>query len=229
MPSSERAGLVALRPIKSQRRRVDDARREELLAQLRTVILAEGFARLTVDDLASRLQCSKTTLYAISSSKEYLVTTVIKHFFRDATADIEEEVWPIADPSERIATYLAGVGKAMRQMSPTCYADMVMQDSTREIYAINSRAAAERVRAYINEGIQAGSFRAVNARFIGEAVSLLIEGIQHGELLTRTGLGSGDAFTELSDLVLAALTNKTHLRERRSPPATARTKAAPRR
>lgn len=171
-------------------------------------MLAEGFARLTVDDLAARLQCSKSTLYAISSSKDYLVTTAIKHFFRDATANIEERIAGVADPAERIAAYLAGVGTEMRRLSQACYDDMVAHDSTRDIYAINSAAAARRVREFIRDGIGTGRFRTVHAEFLGEAVGLLIDGIQHGELLARTGLSSGDAFTELSDLVLSALTNK---------------------
>jgi AcrR family transcriptional regulator len=190
------------------RRRIDDARREQLLGQIQDLVLSEGFARLTVDDLAARLQCSKSTLYAISSSKEYLVTTAIKHFFRDATAHIEDRVAGIADPAERIAAYLAGVGSEMRRLSQACYDDMVANDSTRDVYAINSAAAARRVRELIREGIDQDRFRTVHAEFVGEAVGLLIDGIQHGELLNRTGLSSGDAFTQLSDLVLAALTNK---------------------
>lgn len=209
MTSASRSGLASLRPTKPRGRRIDDARRDELLQQLQTIVLTEGFATLTVDDLAARLQCSKSTLYAISSSKEYLVTTAIKHFFRDATAHIEDRVAGITDPSERIAAYLAGVGTEMRRMSPACYQDMVGHDATRDIYAVNSAAAARRVREYIRHGVDTGSFRTVHAEFVGEAVSLLIDGIQHGELLTRTGLSSGDAFTELSNLVLAALTNKT--------------------
>ena len=91
MARASRAGLASLRSARP-RRRIDDVRREELLSQIQDLVLAEGSARLTVDDLAARLQCSKSTLYAISSSKEYLVTTAIRHFFRDATAHIEERV-----------------------------------------------------------------------------------------------------------------------------------------
>jgi hypothetical protein len=86
--------------------------------------------------------------------------------------------------------------------------DMVAHDSTRGIYSLNSAAAGRRVHELIREGIDAGLFRTIHAEFVGEAVGL-IDGIQHGELLARTGLSSGDAFTELSDLVLSALTNKS--------------------
>ncbi|HWC84459.1 MAG TPA: TetR/AcrR family transcriptional regulator [Pseudonocardiaceae bacterium] len=202
-------GLASLRTTNRRKRRIDEDRRAQLLGHIREIVLDEGFADLTVDQLAARLQCSKSTLYAISSSKEFLVTTAVKHFFRDAAAAVERRVAGVADPSERIAAYLAAVGDQMRRMSPACYQDMVVQDSTREIYAINSAAAARRVREFIREGVAEGYFRALHAEFVGEAVSLLIDGIQHGQLLIRTGLSSGDAYGELSDLVLAALTNRS--------------------
>lgn len=208
MEPASRIRTPALRT-PARRRRIDGARRDELLRRIQDLVLAEGFARLTVDDLAARLQCSKSTLYAISSSKEYLVTTAIRHFFRDAAAAIEERVAGVADPAEKIAAYLAGIGIEMRRLSQACYDDMVTHDSTRDIYAVNSAAAARRVRELIKQGIEAGLFRAVHAEFVGEAVGLLIDGIQHGELLARTSLTSGDAFTELSDLVLSALTNRS--------------------
>jgi AcrR family transcriptional regulator len=205
MVPSTRGNLASLRSRTRRGRSVDDSRRDELLHRLQDLVLSEGFAKLTVDDLAARLHCSKSTLYAISSSKEHLVTTVIKHFFADAAATVEQRVSTITDPSERIASYLRAVGAAMRRMSSACYQDMVTHDSTREIYAINSLAAARRVRGLIHEGVAAGTFRAVHAEFLAESVSLLIDGIQHGELLDRTGMSSGDAYAELSDLVLAAL------------------------
>lgn len=208
MNTSTRPGLGAVGPTVQRGRRLNQDRRDQILVQLKQLILAEGFSTLTVDDIATRLQCSKSTLYAISSSKEWLVTKAIKTFFRDATAKIDEKVSPIQDPAERIAAYLAGIGEEMLTLSPTCYEDMVTHESTREIYALNSAAASRRVNAYIQDGLASGRFRTVHADFVGQAISLIIDGIQHGELLRSTGLSSGDAFNELSDLVLAALTNR---------------------
>jgi AcrR family transcriptional regulator len=208
MSSTQQAGLASFRSTTRRGRELDSGRREELLTRLQELVLSEGFARLTVDDLAARLHCSKSTLYAISTSRESLVATAIKHFFRDATASIEAQVRDIDDPAARIASYLAGVGTEMRRMSPACYEDMVSSDLTAEIYAVNSAAAARRVREFVRDGVDSGAFRAVHAAFVAEAVALLIDGIQHGVLLNRTGLSSGDAYAELSDLVLAALLNK---------------------
>jgi AcrR family transcriptional regulator len=187
------------------RKRLDDDRREELLGQLRTIVLEEGFARLTVDTIAARLQCSKSTLYALSSNRHHLVATALKSFFRDATEQVEKEVAEVSDPAQQIATYLAAVGTQMRRMSAACYDDMLDDDATREIYAVNSLAATRRVREMIHAGVESGDFRSLHAEFVSQSVGLLIDGIQSRELLTSTGLSSGDAFIELADLVLAAL------------------------
>jgi AcrR family transcriptional regulator len=189
----------------SGRRGASD-RTEALLQQLEDLFLDLGFADLTVDALAKKLQCSKSTLYAIEPSRDQLVVAVVKHFFRHAAARIEAKVAEIHDPRDRVAIYLAGVGEEMRRMSPTCYADMVAFGTTRGIYDHNSRVAARRVQEMIRDGITSGAFRPLHAEFVGQAVSLLIEGIQQGALLDRTGLSSGDAFGELAELVLAALT-----------------------
>ena len=57
-------------------------RQTELLDQLEALFLAEGFAGFTLDDLAGRLHCSKSTLYALAGSKEQLAMRVVRHFFR---------------------------------------------------------------------------------------------------------------------------------------------------
>ena len=73
-------------------------RQAELLDQLEELFLAEGFARFTLEDLALRLRCSKSTLYALAGSKEQLAQRVIKHFFRKATAAVEAEPSPWTTP-----------------------------------------------------------------------------------------------------------------------------------
>jgi AcrR family transcriptional regulator len=182
-----------------------DQRREELLRGLEDLLLAEGFARLTVDDFASRLQCSKSTLYSIASSKEQLVAAAVRHFFRGATARIEAEVAPVSTAADRITAYVAAVGAEMDRMSAEFYTDMLTTDATAGIYDRNSEAAGRRIRELVDSGIASGDFRDVDAGFVGAAASLLIDGIRHGQLLRRTGLSAGDAYSRLGELVVSAV------------------------
>jgi AcrR family transcriptional regulator len=189
-----------------RRRRVDLERRAELLGALEELLLREGFTALTVDDIARRLRCSKATLYSVATSKEQLVIALTKHFFRQATEEIETAVAAVADPRRRISTYLAGVGSAMSRCSPTFYTDMVGYAPTAAIYSTNSTAAARRVRELIDAGVRAGALRAVDGTFAGQLTALAIEGIQSGVLLGSTGLTAGQAYGEMADLLLHGLT-----------------------
>lgn len=67
-------------------------RRAALFDDLLALLLAEGFAHLSVADLAGRLRCSKTTIYTLADSKEQLVTKTVTHFFRVATEHVEARV-----------------------------------------------------------------------------------------------------------------------------------------
>ena len=60
-------------------------RRTELFDALIALFLDEGFAHLTLDDIAGRLRCSKSTLYTLAGSKEQLVRAATVQFFRQAT------------------------------------------------------------------------------------------------------------------------------------------------
>src|SRR5437763_17100510 len=105
MAATSAASLTSRRTRAARRRRIDDAKREQLVERLEELMLAEGFAHLTMDGLATRMQCSKSTLYAVATGKDRVVLAVLKRFFREAAARIEERVATIADPAERIAVY----------------------------------------------------------------------------------------------------------------------------
>ncbi|MGC9543991.1 hypothetical protein [Streptomyces sp. UG1] len=72
----------------------------------------------------------------------------------------------------------------------------------------NSAAAARRVHELIEEGVQAGVFRALNGHFAAQVVAVTIDAVQSGVLLERTGLTAGDAFSELGDLLLDGLSSE---------------------
>src|SRR5512135_2717900 len=99
-------------------------RQAELLDQLEAMFLAEGFARFTLDDLALRLRCSKSTLYALAASKEQLALRVVRHFFRKATAAVETQTVSEQDPALRVTAYLNAVARALAPASPAFHRDL---------------------------------------------------------------------------------------------------------
>jgi AcrR family transcriptional regulator len=187
------------------RRKVDRQRRSDLMKQIEEIVLGEGFTALNMDELASRLHCSKSTLYGVAGTKRDLVVATVKHFFEGATRRIEEATAAEADCRRKVKVYLRGVGREMGRNSTQFYHDMVAYPPAAKVYAVNSAAAARRVREIIDQGVVSGQFRAVDAAFASELVVLAIDGVQSGRLLGPTGLSAGEAFAEIADILLDGL------------------------
>jgi AcrR family transcriptional regulator len=177
-------------------------RQAELLDQLEELFLAEGFARFTLDDLALRLRCSKSTLYALAGSKEQLAHRVVKHFFRKATAAVEADTGTEDDPALRVTAYLNAVARALAPAGADFHRDLDSFPPGREVYERNTAAAAERVRSLIADGVAQGRFREVHPALIADTVTTLMFRIGRGDTLRATGLDDATAYRELAALLL---------------------------
>jgi AcrR family transcriptional regulator len=177
-------------------------RQAELLDQLEGLFLAEGFARFTLDDLALRLRCSKSTLYTLATSKEQLALRVVKHFFRKATAAVEADTVTEADPALRVTAYLSAVARALAPASRAFHRDLDSFAPGREVYERNTAAAAERVRELITDGVAEGRFRDVHPALVADTVTTLMFRIGRGDTARATGLDDAAAYRELAALLL---------------------------
>jgi AcrR family transcriptional regulator len=180
-------------------------RQSELLDRLLSLFLTQGFSRFTLDDLAAELRCSKTTLYALAPSKEQLAVEVVKHYFKNATAEVESAVGKQTRPDRRIAAYLNAVADALRPASRTFLDDVATFAPARSVYERNTRIAADRVRTLIEEGIASKAFRQVDIGFAAEMVAHTMQAIQRGDIARRTGLTDAEAYRELASFVLHSL------------------------
>ncbi|WP_040834874.1 TetR/AcrR family transcriptional regulator [Nocardia brevicatena] len=184
-----------------QRSAFATARRTELFDALVDLFLAEGFAHLTLDAIAARLKCSKSTLYTLAGSKEQLVTAATVHFFKRATEAVEAEVDAATEPCERITAYLTAVGEALAVASDRFMADLDAFTPAREVYERNTRIAARRVRELITDGVADGEFRRVHAAFAADLAATMMVRIQQGGVRVSTGLDDAGAYRELAAIL----------------------------
>jgi AcrR family transcriptional regulator len=182
------------------------ARHTELFDGLVELLLAEGFAHLTLDDLAARLRCSKRTLYALAGSKEQLVRAAVVHFFRGATGRVEASLNGAQTPEERIGAYLRAVSTELAPASARFFDDVAAFAPAAEVYERNTRAAARRVGELITEGVAAGAFRDVHVAFVADEVASAMVRIQQRQVAAATGLADAEAYDHLASLLLHGLT-----------------------
>lgn len=180
-------------------------RRTELFDALTALFLAEGFAHLTLDEIAARLRCSKSTLYTLAGSKEQLVRAATVHFFRSATESVEARVAVVSGARDRIAAYLSAVGAALDPASDRFMADLDAFAPARDIYEKNTRIAARRVQELIAEGVAAGEFRDVHAAFAADLVTTVMVRIQQRVVRDNTGLDDARAYRELAAILTGGI------------------------
>ncbi|WGX97200.1 TetR/AcrR family transcriptional regulator [Nocardioides sp. L-11A] len=180
-------------------------RRDALLDELVEVFLAEGFADFGIGELAQRLSCSRSTLYLVAPSKEQLITAAVRYFFKRAAERIGARVDAVAEPADRLATYLTAVADELAPASPRFYADLAGFPPGAEVYRANTAHAAKRVQQLVTEGVEAGALRRVDATFVGAAVAEVMDAIGDGRIGAATGLDDAQAYQALVDLVSTGL------------------------
>jgi AcrR family transcriptional regulator len=180
-------------------------RREQLFDELVALLLTEGFAQLTLDDIAARLRCSKRTLYALAGSKEQLVRAAVVRFFRLATEQVEDAIKSADGAADRVGGYLRAVAEQLAPASARFFDDVAAFPPADEVYRRNTRIAAARVREMIDEGVASGAFRDVHAAFVADVVAGVMVRIQQRELGASTGLSDAEAYANLAELLLHGL------------------------
>lgn len=178
-----------------------DRRRADLVERLIDLFMAEGFDHFSLADLAERLHCSKSTLYTVAPSKEQIVTTALRAYFRRASERIEARLSDADAPVERLQRYLLGISEELGPASPAFFIDLDRFAPGREIYRENTRIAAERVRELVVAA--RGGARSVNAAFVGVVAGLVMEAINRGTVEAGTGLGDAEAYRALADLIVS--------------------------
>ncbi|GAA4228086.1 TetR/AcrR family transcriptional regulator [Actinomadura meridiana] len=179
-------------------------RREALIDRLMDVFLDRGFAGVGVAELAATLRCSKSTLYSVAASREQIVVTVVRAFFRRATgrveAALEATAAPDADPRERVGAYLRAISAELAPASPAFFADLDAFPPAREIYKRNTLWAVQRVHGLVREASPDG-----DSLFVGAVAGQVMEAIHRGEIRAQTGLDDSAAYTELASLIVARM------------------------
>lgn len=181
------------------------SRNDALLDGLVELYLEHGFLAFGVGDLAARLHCSRTTLYGLATSKEQLILTTVRGYFRRSAERIEARVAAEPDAGLRLRVYLAAVSDELAPAGDRFFADLSAYPPAQELYEQNTRQAARRVQALVSEGVAAGRLRPINARFVGAAVAEVMSAIQVGRLEAASGIGDAEAYAELADLVHRAV------------------------
>lgn len=176
-----------------------------LLNSLEEIFLGEGFRRVTVGELAARLHCSRTTLYALAPSKEGLFLRVLERLLARIRQRGQAAAAEQADVRNRIVAHLLPGAREMRAASGLFFSDIASLPAARKLLTDHQRARREEMAAIIDEGIRSGAFRGVHTSLVADVLLVAIQRVMDADVLAENQIAAGEAIAEIEDLFLHGL------------------------
>jgi AcrR family transcriptional regulator len=184
------------------------SRQTEILDALEAIYLREGFRSLGMGELASRLRCSRRTLYELAPTKPELFLLVLERFLARIRALGEERAAAEPDPRARIAALLEPGISETRRAGEAFAADVAAYEPARRMLERHQRARMAQLRDVLEEGIASGVFRGVHAVLVAEVMLAAVGRASDPALLRRAGLSMSEAFEECSRLIQHGLLHR---------------------
>lgn len=179
----------------------DDRRREVLLDELESIVLAEGFSGLRIGPVASRLHCSRSTLYNLAPSKDELIVLLVRRFLERATADCAARADRFEDPMERLLTFISAIMEWQLRGSERFWHDVNATPALHAMIVARNGPANDYVRLCLEQGVASGHYRQLNARLMVRMVWALAGVTQDTHLLDELGISMDEAVGEFTRFV----------------------------
>jgi AcrR family transcriptional regulator len=183
------------------------ARQAELLDEIETLYLSEGFSRQTLDALASTLRCSKMTLYTLAPSREQLAVAVVRRYFERAAEEIEHEVLLRSSAAARAEAFIRTMATTLLEMSDVCFHEILGFEPTRRVYEEFARDRAT-VLAGLLDDLGPSRSRPPGL-FVAEVVKVSLDSLCAREFEAETGIDTDEAVDHLVRLALLAAAPST--------------------
>lgn len=182
------------------------ARQRELFDALYTAFLAEGFHDFTVDGAVSTFHCSKSTIYALGSSRDAIIRRILVTFFKELTRQVDAQLTGLRSHRAILETYFSAMTSALEPASPAFMRDMATEPVAREVYEFNTNAATKKIAKIIEDGVASGEFVVDSPEFLTLIIQRTMTDIQQGTYAAT--LPFAEAYRQLGQIILYGVSAK---------------------
>jgi AcrR family transcriptional regulator len=180
-------------------------RGRQILDELEAIIVEEGFASLTVADMAARVRCSRSTLYDLAPSKDELVLVVVDRRLRRIGRMKQARLDELDDHADQLRMVISGKFRELQETNIRFIEDVARTPAVQRLIADHFRYGVALLRDVIDAGIAAGRFRPLHSLIVAETIDAALERIQRPDVLRDMGISFDEATVELIDLLCTGL------------------------
>jgi AcrR family transcriptional regulator len=184
---------------------LETERRSELAGQIEAIVLEGGFLDLQVGDLATRLRCSRSTLYKLAPGKDELILATLRGIHERAAAEALRVAMLRERPSERVVAYLDALSIHQRMGSMKYLQDSMAWPPSKALFDQTMVAASAMLGRFIEDGVRSGDLAPVNSAFAAHLVLLGGGAVRDPHVLMACGLTGEQALLEARAFLSGAL------------------------
>lgn len=184
------------------------SRDEAMLDRLEDIFLSEGFRRVTVARLASRLRCSRRTLYDLAPTKEALFLRVLERYLDRVRRMGDQAAAAAAAPDQAIVAYLGPAVSETRKIGAAFSAEVAGFPAARKVWEAHMHRRMGSLKGLVEQGVAGGVFRRVNPILVAEVMEASTRRLKDPDFLAAAGLSISEAFDELYQLLQLGLLSR---------------------
>jgi AcrR family transcriptional regulator len=184
-------------------------RQRELLDHLGRMF-DEGFADLTMAELASRLNCSLRTLYALASSRDELVLIVVDRNLWRIGRSAQSAIDPDMPPLDAVRRYLAAAHVAVMNTTEPFARDLAAVPAALRLQEAHQDYLLAVTKGLLDAAVERGDIAPIDTAAVARALSRFGADFAKPEVLGTIRSSPKDAADLIADLVLRGLERTDH-------------------
>lgn len=175
---------------------------EELLDRLEDIFVREGFRRVTIGELATRLRCSRRSLYEQAPGKNDLFVLVLDRILRRIDASGRAAAAATASFEERITAFIEPGIAELAGASHAFFADIASLPAARSRLAAHQENRKEQLEKLLASGMRSRAFRKVHPAVAARAMVAAYRAVTDATFLAGVDVTSAEATREVESLFL---------------------------
>ena len=184
-------------------------RHVEVLDALEQIFLTEGVRAVTIGELASRIKCSRSTLYEIAPTKRELFHDVLLRWSTRAIEKAKSTAERYDHPLECLFATQKAMIEGVRLESGAFLADVQADPVARDLLDSHLKRQNDLICSIFQRGVSRGIFRDFSQQFIADLFITLVRHYQDPELQKKLRMSTLEAYTELQSLIIDGLISRS--------------------
>ncbi|MCJ7580421.1 MAG: TetR/AcrR family transcriptional regulator [Candidatus Aminicenantes bacterium] len=204
-----------------------------ILEAAEKIFSQRGYALSTVDDIAAEAQFSKATLYRYFKSKRDIFFDVIFNTFDEVLLELEDLRNKDLCAGEKLKELIQLLLQVFSKKQGVARIFYTEKDAMKKILGMNpkdplshstvhkrvpkafmdkGKELSQATASTIQEGIDSGEFRDMDADEAGEILGALLRGFSFGEIFQERAFSIEESSTLLYDFFLNGIKNHIHIK-----------------